>query len=175
MPGPTTDQLLETATARHRAGNLAEARRLYRIVLAEAPTHTVAMFRGGLLELQDGHPDAALALIAQAVAAAPDEPRHQFGLGQVFQALHRYDEAAAAYRRVLRADPDSADAPFALGTCLTLCGRLPQAAAAYGRALDLRPDDVGAMSNLAIVLQDIGRVDEAVKLLCSCVDVQPGV
>jgi protein O-GlcNAc transferase len=176
MPTPTTDQLLETATARHRAGNLAEARRLYRIVLTEAPTHAVAMFRGGLLELQDGHPDAALALIAQAAAAAPDEPRHHFGLGQVFQALHRHAEAAAAYRRVLRADPNSADAHFALGISLQSLGDdMPQAAAAYARALALRPDDAGAMSNLAIVLQDMGRIDEAVELLRAAVDLKPGV
>jgi protein O-GlcNAc transferase len=176
MSIPTTELLLETATARHRAGNLAEARRLYRIVLTEAPTHTVAMFRGGLLELQDGHPDAALALIAQAAAAAPDEPRHHFGLGQVFRALHRYAEAAAAYRRVLRADPNSADAHFALGISLQSLGdHMPQAAAAYARTLALRPDDAGAMSNLATVLQDMGRIDEAVELLRAAVDLQPGV
>ena len=124
----------ETATERHRAGDLAEARKLYQHVLTETPAHAVALFRAGLLELQDGHPQAALALIEQAAAAAPGEPRHHFGLGQVFQALHRHAEAAAAYRRVLHADPRSADAHFALGVSLQSLGDHADAMVAYETA-----------------------------------------
>ena len=96
MSTSTLDQLLDTATERHRAGNLAEARRLYQEVLSAMPTHAVAAFRGGLVELQDGHPEAALVLIARAAALAPEEPRHHFGLGQTLQTLRRHAEAAAA-------------------------------------------------------------------------------
>jgi protein O-GlcNAc transferase len=155
---PTTDQLLETATERHRAGNLAEARRLYRHVLAKIPTHAVALFRGGLLELQDGQPEAALALIEQAAAAAPDEPRHHFGLGQALQALRRYDEAAAAYRRVLRADPRSADAHFALGSALQSLGDYGAAMDAYQAAVQLQPDFSAAFNNLGNCRQRCGQL-----------------
>src|SRR5580658_5850960 len=111
----TTDQLLELATQRHRAGDLSEARRLYQQVLAEAPWHAVALFRFGLLELQEGRAEAALMQIEQAVAASPGGMRYQFGLGDVLAALGRWEESAAAFRRVLNADPRSAEAHFALG------------------------------------------------------------
>jgi predicted O-linked N-acetylglucosamine transferase (SPINDLY family) len=166
--------VLEAATERHRAGDLAGARRLYRQLLSASPTHAVAAFRAGLLELQDGHPEAALTLVSQAAATDLAEPRYQMGLGSVLQALHRYAEAAAAYRRVLQADPHSPDAHFALGVSLhSLRGHGSLAAAAYTQALALRPDHTDAMSNLGTLLQEMGRLEEAVALLQAAVDRQP--
>jgi protein O-GlcNAc transferase len=178
MADSSLDQLLETATLRHRAGDLAEARRLYRQVLAEVPSHTVALFRGGLLELQDGHAEAALALIELATANAPGEPRHHFGLGRALQALGRYEEAATAYRSGLAADPHSADGHFALAITLQLLGNpalLPQAEAAYRQVLALQAGNADAMSNLGILLQEMGRIDEAVEILRAAVALQPNV
>jgi hypothetical protein len=50
------EPILQTATEQHRAGNLLEARRLYEQVLSVAPLHELALFRSGLLELQDAIP-----------------------------------------------------------------------------------------------------------------------
>jgi predicted O-linked N-acetylglucosamine transferase (SPINDLY family) len=140
--------VLEAATERHRAGDLAGARRLYRQLLSASPTHTVAAFRAGLLELQDGHPEEALTLVAQAAAADPAEPRHHMGLGSVLQALRRYAEAAAAYRRVLQADPHCADAHFALGVSLQSLEDHDGAIDAYESAVRGRPDFADAWNNL---------------------------
>jgi protein O-GlcNAc transferase len=103
------EKLLETATAHHRAGKFAEARHAYRQVLAQAPAHTLALYRSGLLELQDGHPDTALALVEQAIAADANEPRYQFVLGQALQALRRWDKAMDAYESALKLQPDFLD------------------------------------------------------------------
>ncbi|MGO9512639.1 MAG: tetratricopeptide repeat protein [Steroidobacteraceae bacterium] len=167
------DQLLEIATEQHRAGNLIEARRLYSAVLAADPAHTLALFRSGLLELQDRHPDAALGLIAQAASAAPDDARYQFGLGQALQALARWEEAADAYRRVLRSDPDSVDAHAALGVALQRSGQLSQAAAAYRRALVLRPGDAGSLGNLGAVMREMGDLAQAIHLLRRALSLEP--
>ncbi len=169
----TTDRLLQTATENHRAGNLAEARRLYSQVLAADPAHTLALFRSGLLELQDRQPEAALALISRAAAAAPEEARYQIGLGQTLHALARWDEAACAYRRALRSDPDCADAEFALGVVLQLGGQLSQAAEAYRRALALRPGDPAVLGNLGAVLRELGQIDEALEVLRSALAIEP--
>ena len=169
----TTERLLQTATEKHRAGNLAEARRLYSQVLAADPAHTLALFRSGLLELQDRQPEAALALIARAAAAAPDDARYQIGLGQTLHALARWDEAACAYRRALRSDPDCADAQFALGVVLQLGGQLSQAAEAYRRARALRPDDAAVLGNWGAVLRELGQIDQAVEVLRSALAIEP--
>jgi len=157
----TPDQLLELATERHRAGDLSEARRLYEQVLAEAPAGTVALFRLGLLELQDGRPREALTLIEQAIAGAPGEPRYQFGLGEVLAALRRWEEAAAAYRRVLDADPRSAAAHFSLGNALQSLGDYGRAIGAYEAAVQFKPDFADAFNNLGNCYQLSGNLLQA--------------
>ena len=81
--------MLESATEHHRAGNLAQARSLYAEFLADNPAHDLALFRSGLLELQDRRLEAALLLVQKAVRSAADNARYQFGLGQVLDALRR--------------------------------------------------------------------------------------
>jgi predicted O-linked N-acetylglucosamine transferase (SPINDLY family) len=153
--------LLETAIERHRAGDLVEARAMYRQCLSDTPTHPAAAFRAGLLELQEGHPEVALALIARAAAADPGDLRHHMGLGQVLQTLRRHAEAAAAYRRVLQADPHSADAHFALGVSLQSLEDHTGAMDAYEAALRSRPDFSDAWNNLGNSRRLCGRLDLA--------------
>ena len=175
MGSLSTDRLLLSATERHRAGDLAAARGLYARALAEDPTLTVARFRSGLLELQEGHLNEALALIAQACAEAAEDARYRFGLGQVLQALDRWREAAEAYRRVLNVEPDSFDARFALAAALQQDRRLTEAAAAYGEALALRPDDAASLGNLGSVFRELGDIDQAIHLLRIAVAREPTV
>jgi protein O-GlcNAc transferase len=174
-PSAAIEQLLETATELHRAGNFAAARGLYRQVLARDPAHTLALYRGGLLELQDGHPDTALALVEQAVAAVADEPRYQFVLGQSLQALRRWDRAIDAYELALKLQPDFLDAWNNVGICRQLRGQLPQAAMAYRQALLLESRNAGVMANLGTVLREMGELTEAVELLGAAAELEPAV
>ncbi len=138
--------MLETATENHRAGNLAEARRLYAEVLRNEPANPLALFRSGLLELQDQRPEPALELIAKAAALSPGEPRFRFGLGQ---------------------------AHLALGAALQLGGQLEPAAAAYREALAIRPDDPSALGNLGTVLRESGDLSGAIRLLEEAARIEP--
>jgi predicted O-linked N-acetylglucosamine transferase (SPINDLY family) len=175
MDVPTTEELLQTATDHHRAGRFAEARRLYGQVLARAPAHALALYRSGLLELQDGHADAALALVEQAAAADAAEPRYQFVLGQARQTLRRWDEAIAAYRSAVHLQADFLDAWNGLGICLQMRRQFAQAAAAYRRALGLDPANAGVMANLGTVLREAGALPEAVQLLRAAAELEPAV
>jgi predicted O-linked N-acetylglucosamine transferase (SPINDLY family) len=169
------EKLLETATAHHRAGEFAEARRLYRQVLAQTPAHTLALYRSGLLELQDGQPHTALTLVEQAIAADGNEPRYQFVLGQALQALRRWDSAIAAYESALKLQPDFLDAWNNLGICRQRRGQFPQAATAYRQALLLESGNAGVMANLGAVLREMGELTQAVELLRAAVDLEPAI
>jgi predicted O-linked N-acetylglucosamine transferase (SPINDLY family) len=157
--------LLESATEHHRAGNLPEARRLYAECLATNPDHDLALFRSGLLDLQERRLTASLRSLERAALAMPGDPRYQFGLGQVLDALQRWGEAADAYRRALMNDPASHDAHIALGVALQRGGRPHEAAEAYRAALLLEADDAPTLNNLGTALREMGEVDEALHVL----------
>ena len=70
MSRPPPATRLDTATEHHRRGDLGEARRLYAEVLRAEPAHDLALFRFGLLELQEGRHEAAATLIRAASTAA---------------------------------------------------------------------------------------------------------
>jgi predicted O-linked N-acetylglucosamine transferase (SPINDLY family) len=143
-----SDRLLETATAQHRRGDLGRARELYQRILADAPGNPLARFRLGLLELQAGAPDVALAHVDQALLALPGDPRVHSGRAQVLIALGRAADAAAAYRRVLALDANAAEAQFALGRVLESLGDRAGARAAYAAAVRIRPGFADAFLNL---------------------------
>jgi protein O-GlcNAc transferase len=173
-PDPAFGRLLETATAHHRAGRLAEARRCYAEALAMEPEHPLALFRSGLLELQEGHGAAAVAAIGKASSLAPDEARFAFGLGQALETLRRWQEAAAAYRRVLALEPDSIDAHIALGVVLQRGGELESAAAAYRAALARSPGAASALGNLGAVLREMGDLEASIETLQRAAGLEPG-
>ena len=150
-----------------------EARRLYAQILAQSPNHDVALFRSGLLELQEGRLQAALQSIHRATLAAPNNGRYQFGLGQVLDALQRWDEAADAYRRTLADDPTSLDAYIALGLALQRGGRPGQAAAAYRSALQIEAENPVILGNLGSALREMGDADAAIGILERAVALDP--
>lgn len=169
----TTDDLLEQATGRHRAGDLVEARSLYAQILEGTPDHTTALFRLGLLELQAARPESALPLLQRAAAAAPTEARHHIGLGQVRQTLGQLSGAADAYRRAIAVDPQCGDAHFALGNVLQSLGSYADAIAAYERAVELQPDSFAALNNLGNCLQRCGRFHEAAAAYTRAREIRP--
>lgn len=165
--------LLESATEHHLSGDLAAARRLYAELLRVDPAHALALFRLGLLELQEGRPQAAVTLIARAAAQVPGDARYQLGLAQAHQALGRWPAAAAALRRVLELEPDSFDAQLDLGVVLQRGGEPAAAAAVYRAALARRPEEPRLLGNLGAVLRELGDLDEAMRLLQVAARLEP--
>jgi predicted O-linked N-acetylglucosamine transferase (SPINDLY family) len=144
-------------------------------VLAAQPAHPLALFRYGLLELQDDHPQAALAALTAAVAACPAEGRFHFGHGQALSALRRWRDAVLAYERSLEHEPQLIDAWIALGIARQQSGELARAVAAYRRALALDAHAPSALGNLGAALTELGELDEAVRVLEEARALEPGV
>jgi protein O-GlcNAc transferase len=152
---------LAEAKARHLAGDLPAARRLYHDVLADEPAHHDAMFRIGILEWQAGRGDDGLQWLERAIGLAPDVIRYRFGKGQLLAALRRFDAAAAAYRDVLSAEPDSVDAWFALANALQASGAWQPAIDAYTALLAREPSHLDALNNLGNCHRQRGAPEEA--------------
>jgi predicted O-linked N-acetylglucosamine transferase (SPINDLY family) len=89
--------LLDAAYAAHRAGWLDEAERRYRELLARRPGDPAALHHLGLLAHQRGDTAAGLALLDQALAAEPGNPRIHFNKVTLLRAAGRPAEAEAVY------------------------------------------------------------------------------
>jgi predicted O-linked N-acetylglucosamine transferase (SPINDLY family) len=157
----TPDQLLELATQQHRAGDLPAARQLYQQAIAAAPDHATALFRAGLLELQDGRAAAALPLILRAAEMNPADMRYQFGLGETLAALKQWDRAAIAYQNTIQIEPAFADAHQGLGNTLMALDQIPAAMQSYQLAIQFNPDLADAFNNLGNCHRLQGDLEQA--------------
>jgi len=165
-------ELYDQASAAHRAGRLAQAKDLYRRILAADPASFSAQHMLGVLAAQTGRSDEALVLIAAALKINPGDAGALVNYANVLSLKGRFAEAVAAYDRSLATRPD-ADVWRGRGHALQGLGLLPQALASYVQALALNPSDVQALYKQGVVLGELGRPDEALAAYDRVLALQP--
>jgi len=157
----TTTEALARALQFHQAGNLAQAEQMYRQILQANPAEGNALHLLGMLAHQMGQPQAALALIGQAVAVLPQVAEFHSNLGGVYLVLGLLDEAIASYEQALRLRPDLPELHFNLGAALAQQRKWKEADACYRQALALRPSYAEAHHKLGYALAEEGRFADA--------------
>ncbi len=155
-----SEALRQSAIERHKAGDLAEAERLYRAAVAADSGDAVAHNLLGMVLQQTGNLTAALAEIELALSLKPDYPQAFNNRGIVRQALGQTGDAIEDYRRAIALKPDFAKAQVNLGSALEREARRPEALACYEAAIALEPDYAEAQWNRALVLLAQGQFRE---------------
>lgn len=122
MTTVTIDEALKIALEHHNAGRLGDAEAVYARILEAQPRNASALYLLGRLRAAQGQPEAAAALLAQAVDAKPDFVDALLSLSTVFKELGRASEALTACQRALLHDPKNLQALSA-----TLSGLMAQA------------------------------------------------
>jgi predicted O-linked N-acetylglucosamine transferase (SPINDLY family) len=173
MQDPSVDQAFALALRHHQAGRLADAERGYRQILQRLPEHPDSLHLLGVIALQTGNPEAALALVEQAVALRPDGAVYRNNLGQVLERLGRDDEAARAYETAMQLDPADAEPSNNLGHVLHRQDRLAEAEAHYRNAIKLNPAYAEPHTNLGNLLKDRGDLDAAIASYRRAVALRP--
>ena len=163
--GSPADQLFQLGVAHHDAGRLTDAETIFRRALQVDPQHSGCLNRLGILAHQYGHPEAAVQLIGQAIAANGAIAEYHYNLGLVFAGLGRMDEAVAHNRRAVAIEPGYADAHTNLGGALAAQGNWSEAALHFRRALARRADLPVAYHNLSVALLAEGKLEEALQVL----------
>ena len=148
----------------HGAGRLDDAAQIYQQILSGAPNHAGSLHMLGVAALQSGQPQAALDLIAQAIALKPSEADFHVNRASALLALGQPDAAIATCRDALRFRRNSAPANLVLGHALSDAGRPEDAIGAYQEALRLDPrlDDI--RNSLGLALRLAGRLEEAAEI-----------
>jgi predicted TPR repeat methyltransferase len=154
----------QAAQAQQRAGQTIDAARGYHEVLAAAPTHFGALNFLGILFIQTGQPEQAIALLERAAAARPDAAEAYSNLGLALQRTGRLDKALEAFERAVALKPGLADAQFNLASAARAAGQLERAERAYRATLAHDPRFASAYIELGALLQGTRRLDEAAAL-----------
>ena len=129
----STDQLIQLAIRHHQAGELELAEGIYIQILHAQPDNIDALHLLGLIHLQQGRHDSAIALIQQAIAIAPNVAKFHGNLGNAFKSLGTFEKAVACYKQALSLDPGN---QLAYGNYLDLIlGNLVAADDAAGQLL----------------------------------------
>jgi protein O-GlcNAc transferase len=173
MPQLSVDQAFALALERHQAGRLAEAERGYREILQLEPEHADSLHLLGVIALQTGSLDAALALLQRAAALRPDAAVCRNNLGQALERLGRYDEAARCYQAAIELDPTYAEAHNNLGYVLARQDHLSDAAHLYRKAIDLDARYAEPHTNLGNLLKDRGELDAAIASYRRAIELRP--
>ncbi len=152
---------LRDGIALHSQGRLREAAHRYKFALAADERNYEALYRLGLIRLQQARYGIALDLFRRAFKSEPRSAEARHHLAVALSGLKRHEEAIGHYRAALAIKPDYAEAHNNLGHSLQMLGRNEEAVDRYREALASKPDYAEARNNLGVVLQTLGRPAEA--------------
>ena len=164
--------LYDQAVAARRSGNLAEAERRYREILAVSQPPELLVNYANVLSALNRKSEAMGAYDA-ALAQRPGFFEGEFNRANLLMELGRLDEALAGYDRALAGRTDVPAAWNNRGAVLRQLRRLEAALASHDRALALAPGHVNALINRGMVLNEMGRAKEAEAAADAALALQP--
>jgi tetratricopeptide (TPR) repeat protein/2-polyprenyl-3-methyl-5-hydroxy-6-metoxy-1,4-benzoquinol methylase len=155
------EQTFAQALALHQRGQLGEAERLYRQVLARDRNNLDALNLLGVLALQTGRNEEAIALIKRALARNDRVADFHNNIAEAYRRTGRLDAAAGHFEKATELQPALVEAHQNLAAILRAQGKWELAAARYRRLLQLRPQLAEAHVGLADVLLQQKQFGEA--------------
>jgi protein O-GlcNAc transferase len=163
------------AMAAHRAGDLARADELYRLVLTNDPRQFDAMHMLGVVAGQRGDFHGGARILTEALTIRPDSADGLINLGRMQAALADYTGAAESYRKALALNPNHPLAHNNFGIVLRRLGHAEDAISHCDKAIALAPNYGEAWNNRGNALFDLGRHDEALESYTRALSLAPGL
>lgn len=166
--------LLNDAVRLFRSGDLRGAEDAVRTLLEADSRNADALHLLGLIAAQTGHPNVALGIFSQAVAANPHNPSFHNSRGSLLFQMGELAEAEQAFRAGLALNDRLADLHGNLGNVLKEQGKLTEAETALIRAVELRPTAPELRNNLGGALRELGKLTEAAAAFDSALALSEG-
>ncbi|WP_343897733.1 methyltransferase domain-containing protein [Craurococcus roseus] len=161
MPQHDPRALLKDGMARHQAGDLDGAERLYRKAAASRPADADAHNLLGVVARQRGDARAALRHTGRALALQPEAPVFLANHGGALAEAGELREAVGFFRAALRRRPEDPVALRNLGQALAALGDAGSALEPLGRAAALDPDAPEPRLALAHARREVGDAEGA--------------
>jgi tetratricopeptide (TPR) repeat protein len=170
----TVAEALASAIQHFQSGQLGEAEKLCRQIIAAQPQHADALHLLGTIAYKTQHHEAALKLFGRAIALKGDAAHFHNSLANVLLALKRIPEAAQSYRRAIEIDPALALAHCGLGQIKYDNNDFAGAAESFQTAISHAPNLPAAHARFANALFQLGRLEEAIDFYRRAVALNPG-
>jgi tetratricopeptide (TPR) repeat protein len=167
------DQILDTALARHEAGQLDLAEAGYRSVLQRNPDEPDALNLLGLILQDRGDLAGSIGLITRALELVPNFAEALVNLARAQRAAGSPAAAVDAARRALALDPDLAEAHLQLGHALVGLGDNAGGVEALRQATVLAPRSAEAWLSLGAALMRLTQYDAAASSLAAALALDP--
>jgi predicted nicotinamide N-methyase len=143
-----TAALLADAAACTKRGEIGQAEKLIRQVLAREPQHADALYELGRISYRTGNKAAAAECLRKAIASQPNNGRFHNELGCMLAELGDRQQAFRVFTRAIEINPDDAEAISNIGTAHLAEGRVSEAVTALRRAMEIDPRQLNARINL---------------------------
>jgi protein O-GlcNAc transferase len=163
------------AMAAHRAGDLARADQLYRLVLTNDPRQFDAMHMLGVVAGQRGDFREGARILTEALKVRPESADGLINLGRMQGALEDFAGAAESYRKALALNPNHPLAHNNFSINLRRLGHAEEAISHCDKAIALAPNYGEAWNNRGNALFDLGRHDEALESYTRALSLAPGL
>jgi tetratricopeptide (TPR) repeat protein len=167
-----TPDIFAKAVRFHQSGEVAQAERLYRRILADTPGHVPALSNLGMAALAQGRVADAIKLLRRANALQPDHAQSALNLAEALRAAGALEEALGAYRRAALLLP-SGVVHNNIGVVLSGLGRADEALAAFREAARIDPQYADAHANAGRLLLQAHAPREAAACLRAACSLQP--
>ncbi len=165
--------LLQNARRMHRAGNFAEAVRLYGEVLRLNPHQFEALYALGFLRFQSAQYGEAERLMSEAVKINPGMAEAYFVQGCCLHRLGRIEDALAAFDRAVANKPLFVEALINRGAALMALNRHNEALKDFRNVIAVNPAIAGVWSNCGGILQNLNRHEEALACFDRALAINP--
>ena len=191
------DKALRKALSHIKAGELAEAEKLYKLVLSKFPKNKKAIqgyqkLKVGITskgELKSEPPQEQVQELLNLYNQGQFEEvllkiRPLINLfseavilyniqGTVNETLQMYEKAIDSYKQAIKIKPNCADTYFNLGNAFNSAGDLDAAIDSYKKAIKIKPDDADAFCNMGNALQSRGDLDAAIESYKQALKIKP--
>lgn len=169
----TTPLLLE-GFAHVQAARWQAAELPFRRVLQLDPGNIHALNLLGVVCINMGRADEAIALIEKALCSAPDDAEALANLGLALRRSNRLGDAAEAFRQSLLRNNKNPTVLNNLGSIFLELGRFPESVDYYRAALGIDPNHVDSLINISGALTQSGQFAGATAAAMRAEELRPG-
>ena len=156
-----------------QAATYSDIETLWRTTLARNPECWMAHTNIGIVFLQQGKIDDAIAHYRLALQMQADSWDAEYNLGTALVAKGQVDEAILHCERAVGMRPTDPDAQVSLGNALFAKGRIDEAIAHYQKAITAQPDHFLARYSLGHALLEKGELEGAIQFCRSALLLRP--